>query len=86
MKFLRRILPSPRKREQEDSAKTTVHRRVEVTVDREVVSILTPAQPRRSPDKTGHSSEPVEQGPEQQPLAQAGDGSVARKPLPHPDS
>ncbi len=42
MKFLSRIL-SPKLHRQEAEAKTTVHRRVEITVDRETVSISAPA-------------------------------------------
>jgi len=69
MKILSRILP-PKMRRQETEAKTRVHRRVEVTVDRETVSIRVPGQRRPAEDETVTQERgPVEQLPE---LTQAG--------------
>jgi hypothetical protein len=64
MKFLRRIVPSPKKCEQENNTNTTVYRRVEVTVDRELVSILMPAHQHCTADETSPVSEPIARIPE----------------------
>jgi len=66
MKILSRIL-SPKMRQQKTNADSTVHRRVEVTVDREMVSILVPAHPQRAPNEEKHGDGPVEQISEELP-------------------
>jgi hypothetical protein len=68
MKFLRRIVPLPKKREQENNAKAAPHRRVEVTVDRELVSVLAPVHLRCDPQEASQGGEPVQRVDELPPV------------------
>jgi hypothetical protein len=59
MKFLRRIVPPTKKREQENNAKAVPHRRVEVTVDRELVSVVAPVHLQRAPEGMSQAGAPT---------------------------
>jgi hypothetical protein len=83
MKFLRRIVPPSKIREQENNAKESVHRRVEVTVDRELVSILIPARRPDAPDESRLAGKPIAQVPERPPAHEAaGSGNPEDHPPP----
>jgi hypothetical protein len=67
MKFLGRIVSPSKRGKQENDFEATVHRRVEVTVDRERVSVLMPTQPPRSPGDADDKSKPAESVIEHEP-------------------
>ena len=52
-----RIIPAREVAEKQINAKTMVHRRVEVTVERETVSILVPGQPAVAPASSRQENE-----------------------------
>jgi hypothetical protein len=51
-KILGPILLSPKKRGEEKDAKVTIHRRIEVTVERETISVIVPGHRPASADQT----------------------------------
>jgi hypothetical protein len=70
MKILRRIVPPTEVTGKETGAKTTVHRRIEVTVERESVSILVRGQTVVGTEKTaGEESGPAAPTKKSQPPA-----------------
>ncbi|HTZ90533.1 MAG TPA: hypothetical protein VMA71_09330 [Alloacidobacterium sp.] len=75
MKILSRILP-PNLRPQKTDAKTMVHRRVEVTVDREMASILVPGQCRHAREEEMRGEHGSTERPQQ--LTQARLDDLAR--------
>jgi hypothetical protein len=83
MKFLRRIVAPSGMRQQDNTAKGSLRRRVEVTVDRELVSIVVPARRQHAPDELGQGCKPIAQVPEHPPTHEAaGPGSPEDHPPP----